>query len=203
VKYSISGIILAGGGNRRFNSITKANIVIDGKRIISRIIDTIRDIFDEIIIVTNTPGEFKEFKNYKIVSDQFLNVGPLGGIHAALKASSNDAIFVFAGDMPLLDKRLINRQIDFYFSNKCDVLIPSIGELIEPLHSIYSISVLKSLEEYLSGDHDYAVREFIKILDARYLQFEGSEENKNAFTNINSASDLKHLKITLFTPPRV
>jgi molybdopterin-guanine dinucleotide biosynthesis protein A len=82
--HSISGIILAGGANRRFNGMTKSNIIIDGKTIISRITDTIRDIFDEIIIVTNTPEEFKEYNKYKIVSDQFLKVGPIGGIHAAL-----------------------------------------------------------------------------------------------------------------------
>jgi len=193
----ISGTILSGGAGRRFNGRSKAKIVIDGETIISRMISTIRDLFDEIIIVTNTPGEFEELNNYKIVSDQFLNVGPLGGIHAALKASSNDAIFLFAGDMPILDKKIIITQIDFYNKNKCDVVIPRILGNIEPLHSIYNVSVLETLEEYLSRGHDYAVREFIKLVNVKYLQFEGSEENKNAFTNINSASDLKRLKINL------
>src|SRR5450759_2128051 len=124
--HNISGVILAGGANKRFNGITKAKIVIDGKTIISRIIDTIGDIFDEIIIVTNTPEEFKEYTNFKLVSDKFLKIGPLGGIHAALKASSKEAMFVFAGDMPLIDKRVITRQIDFFNSHKCDILIPRI-----------------------------------------------------------------------------
>ena len=43
----------------------KSKIVIGGKTIISRITDTIGDLFSEIIIVTNTPEEFKEFSNYK------------------------------------------------------------------------------------------------------------------------------------------
>jgi molybdopterin-guanine dinucleotide biosynthesis protein A len=51
----ISGVILAGGSNKRFGGITKANVVIDGETIISRIISTISDLFDEIIIVTNKP----------------------------------------------------------------------------------------------------------------------------------------------------
>jgi molybdenum cofactor guanylyltransferase len=193
----ISGTILAGGVGRRLNCSTKTKIVIDGMTIISRMIGTIKGLFDEIIIVTNDPEELEEFNNYKIVSDQFVNVGPLGGIHAALKASSNEAIFVFAGDMPLVDKRLISRQIGFYESNKCDVLVPSIEEYIEPLHSIYSISILKALEGYLSDDHDYAVREFIKMTDVRYMQFEVSEENKNAFTNVNSLSDIAVVKKVL------
>ena len=111
---NISGVILAGGENRRFNGLPKSKIVIDGKTIIARILDTINEIFDEIIIVTNSPEEYKEYSNCKIVSDHFLKAGPLGGIHAALKGTSNEAIFVFAGDMPLLDKKLIISQINYF-----------------------------------------------------------------------------------------
>ncbi|MFA5817834.1 MAG: molybdenum cofactor guanylyltransferase [Bacteroidales bacterium] len=188
--HNISGVILAGGANKRFDGMTKANIVIDGKTIMSRIIDTIKDIFDEIIIVTNTPEEFKEYINYKIVSDQILKAGPLGGIHAAIKTSSKEALFVFAGNMPLLDKKVIIRQIEFYNSHKCDILIPRINTYIEPLHAIYNISIIETLEDYLTGDHDYAVRKFYKRQNVRYMQLKGSEEISNAFININSPADI-------------
>jgi molybdopterin-guanine dinucleotide biosynthesis protein A len=79
--HNISGVVLSGGVSKRFNGIIRAKIVIDGKTIISRIVETIDDIFDEIIIVTNTPDEFKEYNSCKIIGDQFLNKGPLGGIH--------------------------------------------------------------------------------------------------------------------------
>lgn len=188
--HNISGVILAGGANKRFDGMTKANIVINGKTIMSRIIDTIKDIFDEIIIVTNTPEEFKEYINYKIVNDQILKAGPLGGIHAAIKTSSKEALFVFAGDMPLLDKKVIIRQIEFYKSHKCDILIPRINTYIEPLHAIYNISIIETLEDYLTGDHDYAVRKFYKRQNVRYMQLKGSEEISNAFININSPADI-------------
>jgi len=187
---NISGVILAGGTSKRFDGITKANIVINGKTIMSRIIDTIKDIFEEIIIVTNTPEEFKEYINYKIINDQILKAGPLGGIHAAIKISSKEALFVFAGDMPLLDKKIIIRQIEFYNSHKCDILIPRINTYIEPLHAIYNISIIETLEDYLTGNHDYAVREFYKRQNVIYMQLEGSEEISNAFTNINSPLDI-------------
>ena len=61
----ISGVILAGGSNKRFGGITKANVVIGGECIISRIISTISGLFDEIIIVTNKPEEFSEFIQYE------------------------------------------------------------------------------------------------------------------------------------------
>jgi molybdenum cofactor guanylyltransferase len=187
----ISAVILAGGAGSRFKGRIKPKIVIEGETIISRIISIVRDIFNEIIIVTNTPREFTAFNFCKIVQDEILNAGPLGGIHAALKSSSNEAIFVFAGDMPFLDKGIILNMIDVYDNAPCDVLIPAIEEKIEPLHSIYNTSLTGYLEAYLHSDHTNAVRDFIKLLNVRYLKFDGSRENKKAFTNINSASDIK------------
>ena len=191
---NLSGVILAGGAGKRFGGITKTNIVIGGKTILCRIIETIKDIFDEIIIVTNTPEEFKENTDFKIVSDQFLNVGPLGGIHAAFKASSKEGLFVFAGDMPLLEKRFIISLTDAYKSNDCEILVPRVNDYIEPLHAIYNNSLIKTLEEYLTGNHNYAVRDFLKQQKVSYLHFEGSEKTKNAFTNINSPSDISEVE---------
>ena len=186
----ISGVILAGGSNKRFGGITKANVVIGGETIISRIVSTISGLFDEIIIVTNEPEEFLEFLQYKLVKDQYLRAGPLGGIHAALKASSEDAIFVFAGDMPFLNEKIITDQINEFNKGEHDVLIPEVDQFIEPLHGIYRKSVLNDLERFLSERKSKAVRNFLNEVNVGYLQIPKTEKSKLAFANINSPSDL-------------
>ncbi|MGC1391585.1 MAG: molybdenum cofactor guanylyltransferase [Bacteroidales bacterium] len=186
----ISGVILAGGNSKRFNGILKAKIIIKGKTIISRIIETIEDIFDEIIIVTNIPEKFHEYTSCKIISDQFCNKGPLGGIHAALKESEREAIFVIAGDMPNPDRNLIVRQVNFYNNELCDVVIPQMDKFIEPLHGIYRKTITRNLEDYLSHDNDYAVREFFKRTNVHYMELTVSEKANNPFININSPSDV-------------
>lgn len=200
---NISGVILAGGASSRFNGLTKANIVVCGKTIISRISDTLKDIFEELIIVTNAPDKFKEYSEFRIICDQFTKTGPLGGIHAALKASSNRAIFVFAGDMPFPDRKIIISQIKLYKSHECDILIPQIGQSIEPLHSIYCTSILRTLEEYLTCENDFAVREFIKLVDVRYFQLKDTDKNKKAFININSPEDILNFEKAKFFNPKV
>jgi molybdopterin-guanine dinucleotide biosynthesis protein A len=187
---SISGVILTGGTNKRFGGITKSNVVVGGKTIISRMISTISDMFDEIIIVTNKPEEFREFIQYIIVEDQYLKAGPLGGIHAALKASSEDAIFVFAGDMPFLDKEIISDQINEFNKREYDVFIPKVDQFIEPLHGIYRRSVLNDLERFLSEGRNRAVRDFLSEENVGYLQIPNTEKTELAFSNINSPSDL-------------
>jgi molybdopterin-guanine dinucleotide biosynthesis protein A len=190
MKNRISGVILAGGANKRFGGITKANIVIGGETIISRIISAIDIFFDEKIIVTNKPDEFREFVQCKIIKDQYIKMGPLGGIHAALKATSEDAIFVFAGDMPFLDEKIIKAQISEFLKMEHDVLIPKVGQFIEPLHAIYRKSVLKTLERFISEGDSRAVRDFLIKLNVGYLQIPETEKSKLAFTNINSSSDI-------------
>jgi molybdopterin-guanine dinucleotide biosynthesis protein A len=191
----ISGAILAGGSNKRFGGITKANVVIDGETIISRIISTISDLFVEIIIVTNKPEEFQEFIQYKMVEDQYLKAGPLGGIHAALKASSEDVIFVFAGDMPFLDKEIISDQINEFSKGQHDVLIPEVDQFIEPLHAIYRKSVLNHLERFLLEGKSRAVRDFLSEVNVGYLQITKNEKTEIAFANINSPSDLPKINL--------
>jgi molybdopterin-guanine dinucleotide biosynthesis protein A len=186
----ISGVILAGGANRRFGGITKASLKIDDEKIISRIINTISGLFGEIIIVTNTPEEFRDFIDCRIIGDQYKNAGPLGGIHAALKYASSDAIFVFAGDMPFLDRKIIEKQIEEFNISQADILMPKVGELIEPLHSIYRKTVLEDLGRFLSEGLKRAVRDFIPKKNTDYFYVKETEANLKAFTNINLPSDL-------------
>ncbi len=186
----ITGVILAGGSNSRFGGRIKAKMLIAGKPVISWILDAMEGLFDEILIVTNTPEEFKLLSNCRLVPDQFLKVGPIGGIHAALKAASSDAIFVFAGDMPLVNRDLIMRQIEYFKKNKCDVLVPLIGTEIEPLHAIYNYSITEVLEKQLMDETDYSVRKLFKQLNVKYLELEDSEATRNSFFNVNTQSDL-------------
>jgi molybdenum cofactor guanylyltransferase len=188
--HNVSGVILAGGAGKRLNGIIKAKLIIRGKPVISLIIDTLNELFDEIIIVTNTPDEFSEFSKFKIVGDQFFNKGPLAGLHSSMKFSTHRELFVVAGDMPLLDKDIIIKQLEYFNDNNYPALIPRINQFIEPLHGIYRKSLLKNLEEYLEAPNDYSIMAFLKTINTGYLQYEDSEITRKAFMNINSPSDL-------------
>lgn len=191
---NISGVILAGGAGKRFNGKIKAKILVEGKTILSRITESLGAIFKDLILVTNEPQEFAEYKDFKIVVDQILHKGPLGGIHAALNATYNEAVFVVGGDMPLLDKSLILKQTEFYNINDCDIVIPRSNNLIEPLHGIYSKRLEGKLKDYLERENNLAIREFLKTVDVCYMQIEDSDLAMRAFSNINSPSDVKQVE---------
>ena len=127
-KVNISGVVLAGGANSRFGGRNKAKTLIGGGQIILRILYTLRQIFDEIIIVTNTPDEYGQLEGVKIARDHFLKVGPLGGIHASMKVSSKEAVFIFAGDMPFLNRDLI---ISFIFRSSIQIVPYLLATLLD------------------------------------------------------------------------
>jgi molybdenum cofactor guanylyltransferase len=190
MKNKISGVILAGGTGRRLNGLVKPNIVAGGKTILSRITEIFDGIFDEIIIVTSTPEQFKSFSKYRFIGDKITGRGPLGGIHSALNYTDSEALFIVAGDMPLLSKELIIRQLKYFSEIECDILIPRTGTYIEPLHGIYSKKIKERLELYLIEEKNYAIREFFKKADVKYFDLTEQEVSRRPFTNINSPEDI-------------
>ena len=194
-QYKVSAVILAGGLNKRFNGKTKANIQISGVRIIARTIKVLHELFDDIIIVTNTPDDFKGYKHFTIIPDEIKNVGPLGGIHAALKVAKNDSVFVFASDMPCISTEVVKKHIEFYNKRKCDAAIPRIKDFKEPLHAIYNKNIFEKLDKFLVGTNKYSIDNFMKDLNVRYHNLEDTEEFRKAFININTPQDLSCMEL--------
>ena len=192
MKYNMTAVILAGGKNSRMKR-EKAFLKINRILLLEHTIRVLKPIFKEIIIVT-AKNEIKErFGNFKIVEDEFVGCGPLAGIHVSLKYSKFDDIMVFACDMPNLNPKLITLEIDKYneFNDIVEAFVPKHSEGIEPLHAIYSKSILKNVEDKLLGGK-YSVRSFYKEICIRYWEIE--EKYICNFINVNCPEDLAIVK---------
>ena len=192
MQFKITAAVLAGGPGSRMKGAVKPNLVIGDKSVLTRILDVLKGIFDEIIIVANRPEDFTGYEGFLFTSDQYKGKGPIGGVHAALKAAKGDAVFIFAGDMPFLNTELILRQSDLFNEMDCEILVPRIGSSIEPLHSVYRRSVLGFLEEYLDTSESYAVRDFLQQRDVRFMDLD--IEMREFFTNVNMPSDITEVE---------
>ena len=197
MKNRISGVILAGGLARRFGGTLKTKTIIGGTTVFERITGVITGIFDEIVIVTNNPEEFSLYPQYRITSDIFPGLGPVAGIHSGLLSCSGDAAFVFAGDMPFLDIKLISEMISDFESSSADIIVPQLGTNIEPLHAIYRKDLVNDLEEFIVKGKSRAIRDFIFMQKYSTFTVEDTPGNRKAFTNINSQLDLDNLNYDL------
>ena len=150
ISKNIACAIMAGGENRRYNGKDKSFVEISGRPLIEMILKVVEDIFDEIIIVTNNPESYRIYNHRcKIISDKIKNIGPLGGFYTAMINTSKNAIFYLPCDMPFINKEIINSQIKFFVENNCEVLQPKVGNLLEPMHSIYKTNLSKKLKKFL------------------------------------------------------
>ena len=181
--------ILAGGKATRLGGGFKPGFEISGRRLIDRILDVVSPVFSEIIVVTNRHDLFEQYSNIIVTSDVFTSKGPLAGIHAALKRSTSDALFVVAGDMPFLDKSVIEKLCNEFCTLRPQALVPRHSGFIEPLHSVYSIEIIDLLERVLTDSENTSVIDFLNRIDTRYLDVENSIA-KRAFLNINSEEDI-------------
>ncbi|HLN20075.1 MAG TPA: molybdenum cofactor guanylyltransferase [Bacteroidales bacterium] len=187
----ISAAILAGGSGKRMGGVPKSAILIGGKTILSGMLETMQDLFEETMIVSGTKDILPGIPEHMFISDIIRDKGPLGGIHAALTSTASDAVFVFAGDMPLISRDIVKRQIERFKSLNPEILVPRTGKLLEPLHCIYKVSVVAALERYINGSKRLAIWDFFNYVEPDYFDLGDSEEIRYSFMNINFPEDIE------------
>jgi molybdopterin-guanine dinucleotide biosynthesis protein A len=185
----ITAAVLNGGKGKRLGGIDKLMLEVDGRTILSRTLQVLQPLFKRIIIAGNGNLE-QPTEDIALVSDRFPGAGPLAGIDAALSESETPYLFVFAGDMPWLSADIIMRQVKFIHDNPCDIVVPRIGIMIEPLHSIFSKSMLPIIEEILRTGKEHSVRSLFSRAEIRYFDVVLSEYDPRSFGNINTPGDL-------------
>jgi molybdopterin-guanine dinucleotide biosynthesis protein A len=190
-----TGIILAGGKNLRMGR-NKAFLEVNGRRIIDRTKDLFGEVFDEILVVTNSPLEYRDL-NVRLVADLIPGKGSLGGIYTGVFHAAHPRAFVAACDMPFLNLSLIRHLTRL--APHFDVVIPKTSDGLQPLHALYAQSCLPFMEELLRRDN-LKIIDFFKRVDVREVPTEEilpHDPDLKSFLNVNTPEDLQ--KIT--SPP--
>lgn len=149
----LSGVVLAGGENRRMGGIHKALLSIGGEAMIQRQIRTLSAICSEIVVVTNDAERFAPVvgTSVRIVPDVYRGKGPLAGMHAAMTAVRNEYVWVVGCDMPFLCAEAADRMLTRLQYNILDAVIPRLNDKLHPLHGVYSTSCAKEAANLLEA----------------------------------------------------
>lgn len=194
MKYPLTGVILAGGLNKRFSGNNKAFIRIEGKRLLDRICGIFEEVFEEIILVTNDPLQYLEW-DFKIVTDLFPIRSSLTGIHSGLFHTTKQAAFFAACDTPFLRKEIVETVVEA-FDPKFDAVIPETSAGLEPLCAVYSKNCLKPIEGLL-GQQDFKIQRFFRSVRIKKMPetvLRQKDPDLISFFNINTPDDLKRVK---------
>lgn len=183
---NFSAIILAGGKSKRIGK-EKPFLLIDNKRLIDIIVDKLKLLFSDIIIVTDKKEKFKDYKNIIVVEDIFKNKGPLSGIYSGMLKSKTKGIFVTACDMPLLNISIIKKLLNYSANNNYSTVIPEYNGFLEPLHAVYSIKILYKIKKEIILNRNLSLKSFLK--KTNYLTMKVKENEKYSFFNVNTQQD--------------
>jgi molybdopterin-guanine dinucleotide biosynthesis protein A len=194
-KYNITGIILSGGKSLRMGE-NKSFIKVNGIPIINRIYDLFKEIFREIIIVTNQKELFSSF-DAKIYSDLLTDKGVLGGLYTGIFFSNFPYSFCVACDMPFIKTSVVQyliKNIQDY-----DAIVPRTIDGLQPLHAIYSKRCLEPIKKIVDQGN-YKVIDFYKMIKVKIVNeddFISLDPLKESFINVNTPEELYLIKKNL------
>ncbi|MGD0280438.1 MAG: molybdenum cofactor guanylyltransferase [Smithella sp.] len=186
----VTGIILAGGKDSRMG-VNNASPEIDSIRLIEKTLNIYRQIFNEIIIVTNDPLAYIEYADAAIVTDIYQGKDPLGGIYTGLFYAKNSYAFVSACDMPLLNRDFILYMIDQ--TGRYDIVIPELPKGFQTLHAIYSRNCLLGMKRMIDTTNELKITGFskeVRILSITEEKIKPFEKDGRIFLNNNTPEDL-------------
>lgn len=188
----VSGIILVGGKSTRYGQ-NKAFVKIDGVCLIDRVIQVMRSLFQDIILITNTPHEYAHL-GLPMHADIVKGLGPIGGVYTGLSVISDEAAFFVACDMPFLNKELIRYIIES--RTHFDVVVPRISGMVEALHALYGRRCLPAVQELIDSRQYQTLRVFNQV-SVRYIEeaeVRRIDPDLKSFININRPQDLRRLE---------
>ena len=184
----ISGVILAGGKSCRFGH-NKALVEFNGTRLIERVVSVMRSIFQNTIIISNTPQEY-EYLRIPIYEDITKGLGPIGGLQTGLNMIEDDMAFFVACDMPFLNKALIRYIVEA--REHYDAVIPRMDWKIEALHALFTKRCLPAIDQTIASGQ-YQLIAFLDQVRVRYIDEEiikTFDPELRSFINVNKPQEL-------------
>lgn len=144
----ITGVILAGGKSSRMGQ-NKALMRLGSTRLIDRVVEVMREVLRDLLMVTNTPETYTAL-GIPMVPDVWPDKGSLGGIYSAIYHVPTPYCLIVGCDMPFLNAavlRYLITQIADY-----DVVLPDVLGELQTLHAIYSKACLPPIEHCLAAN---------------------------------------------------
>lgn len=185
------GAVLAGGQSRRLGR-DKASEFIHGISLVERAAAVLESTCAKVIVVSarsDTPSG-----RWELISDQWDDCGPLGGIEAALSHASErgyDAVFLLACDLPLVDARTV--QTIVAAAGVAAAAAPEREGVpgFEPLCALYKASCLAVVRELLVSGTRAAQALFHGVDGVLVASLSA------VFLNVNTQEDLDRARATL------
>jgi len=189
----ISCIVLAGGKSSRLGH-DKILETVGHRSLLEKVVSGVSSLSSDIIVVTAEKRVVPQLTGYpklRIVSDIYPGKGPLGGTYTGLVNSTSFYNLVVASDMPFLNQVLLHYMIKL--SANFDMVVPRVGNEVEPLHAVYTRSCLAPMEDMIKQDKlsMHRLRSLVRVKYVEVEEIDRFDPEHLSFFNINTKADLE------------
>ncbi len=200
MKESLICVILAGGKGSRLDGKGKFSQIIKNKTMLEQVYNRVSKQFSCVAVNVNDKKRIINL-NLRVIYDEFIDIGPLAGIHAALcfgnkKLGKNGYVCIVPVDTPFLPNNLGERLYENMIKNNSQVVFASSGNRIHPTIGLWKNNLSSKLEHSINK----GVRKIDRFTSDLKVSYEKWSINKiDPFYNINNYEDLNIAKkITIF-----
>jgi molybdopterin-guanine dinucleotide biosynthesis protein A len=188
-----TGVVLAGGANRRFGS-PKGLARVGGVRIVDRVAAALHAVAPELLLVANASGAGGWLPGVATIGDAVPGGGGLSGVHAALRHTRH-SILVVAWDMPFVSAPLLRELARRCASEGADACFPESPSPVglEPFCACFAPACLPALEQALAAGRTGGAQFARSLTRAAWLRapdVAAFGDPARLFLSVNTAADL-------------
>lgn len=183
---TLSGILLAGGKSSRMGQ-DKGALPFRGTTLLEWQVQKLRSLGIEDVMLS---GSRRSVEGTRSIPDVYPNRGPLGGLHACLKAAVYPQCLVLSVDAPLVPPAALAELIRVHRASGREVTLLRHGEKWEPLIGVYQSGLYRAAETVLRSENT-AVRRLLDKTGFELVDWPGDEA---LFLNCNAPEDYERLQ---------
>jgi molybdopterin-guanine dinucleotide biosynthesis protein A len=192
-----TAFILAGGKSTRMGR-DKAFVEFEGRTLLARALELVASFTSDVQLDVRIVGEREKFAAFApVVEDLFPEHGPLGGIHAALRASLTDLNVMLAVDMPFVPSTLLDYLIGHAReAPEAVAVVPRSDGSWQPLCAIYRRQFADVAETALQAGRN-KIDPLFKLVHIRGIEEDELERagfTNAVFRNLNTPEELEAQK---------
>jgi molybdopterin-guanine dinucleotide biosynthesis protein A len=202
-----SAIVLAGGSSTRFGE-DKGLLNLNNKPLLNRVIDSVKGIVDEVIVVTSSEKRAKSYAkmvsyDVRFAIDFCESKGPLVGALTGFEAAQGKYSLLLPFDVPFVSRNVVSLLFELCIG-KSAVIPRWPSNQIEPLHAVYNTKQTLEVAKKTLASNELGLEAMVsKMQGVRYIStlvIEQLDPDLRTFFNINTPLDLK--KATAMIKPR-
>ncbi len=169
----------------------KALVSLNGQSLLERMLNVGQSVTRNVRII----GDAQKFSQFALtVEDVFRDCGPLGGIHAGLRASSTELNLILAVDLPFVSpallQYLITRAQDAVGAS---AIVPHVAGGWQPLCAVYRRQFADAAETALRSGR-YKIDELFDVVKTQRVEeaeLAGAGFSPEIFRNLNTREEVE------------